>query len=89
MRARPDHLWLPKIRFSQITATYRGAARAVEWLGWVTAWAKRSPPTPLGGGDGVSTLPASSAALVALVVAMVSVLCSRAPLHFDVLPLRH
>ncbi len=44
---------------------------------------------PLSSDGGGSTVPAMRAALVALVVAMVSVLRSRASLHLEVLALRH
>jgi hypothetical protein len=44
---------------------------------------------PLSSWDGVVSVPAMRAVLVALVVALVSVFRSRASLHLEVLALRH
>jgi len=72
-----------------ITATYRGASPAVRCPGQAAAWAQSSPPAPLSNGDGATTVPAMRAVLVALIVALVSVLRSRVSLHLEVLALRH
>ncbi len=57
--------------------------------GRAAAWAQSPPPTPLSGGDSVVSVPTMRAVLVALVVALVSVLRSRVSLHLEVLALRH
>ena len=61
----------------------------MEYPSRVAAWARGSPPALPRSGDGPTTVPAMRAVLVAWVVALVSVLHSRASLHLEVLALRH
>ena len=72
-----------------ITVTYRGASSAVGCPGRAAARARRSRSALLSGADGVTSVPAMRAVLVALLVALVSVLRSRVSLHLEVLALRH
>ena len=72
-----------------ITFTYGDMFQAVGHPSQATAWASRPPPAPLSRGDAVSRVPTTRAVLVALVVALVSVLRSRISLHLGVIAPRH